>query len=761
MRTGKYENFLIIKEKGKNGGETHKIHSVFHKYFPVAQFTPNNHIERRIAAVDLVKKCSCSHAVAGEICGYHRNTVSKLCQMKELLGIEALFEDNRGLKAPLKYTETIRSGIQELLNAHPDWKDQMIADEASSQFGMKISRNAVARVRTGGAKQTEEKEPSTEDLIELARLADEVDRGNFDKRQLELNFEWDEEIKKESEECASEEAPKSERKTDQKLIADLQEGRRHNFSGALMHHLFLQETGFETIASLYPYQLGSTFQGRDILLTIYNSVNIGLPSIESLKLVNAVDFGILSGLPRSPEKETVRDHLGKMASLYLSDALVDSMAEVLLKRDFIDPEVFFIDGHFLPYYGLNVIAKGYFTVRRLAMKGNELYAVTDLQGRPLFFITESNEIDFRPIICRCAGKLIEYGVKRPILVFDRGGYGVHFFKELDMTGDFITWAKYVSDKNLRAISSEAFTVGISLNGKRYLIAEKLQIVQESIHTAKKEGRSEPVCIELRMVVIENIETGKRVAIFTNNEEKPSYEIARYMLNRWGDSENVFKEMMKKINLNYHPGYDIKEIENQPLVDNPDVILIKKAISALKKDIVETEREIELIEAREMKKSDKRRVSKIEKLKGKIEEKQKDIEGFEKKLTTLPDKVSIIELLKGKAMSRADLEKKKIYDFAQFMSYNSRERLVEIFRECYEDHRDIKQVLTKIVDSPGYIKLVGQTLIVVLDFIDNRKHYDAAVKFCRKLNKKGMRMSGRRKFRLSFHISKHPLTYSKN
>jgi hypothetical protein len=33
--------------------------------------------------------------------------------------------------------------------------------------------------------------------------------------------------------------------------------------------------------------------------------------------------------------------------------------------------------------------------------------------------------------------------------------------------------------------------------------------------------------------------------------------------------------MARFNLNYHPGYDIKELENQPLIDNPDIALIKK------------------------------------------------------------------------------------------------------------------------------------------------------------------------------------------
>jgi hypothetical protein len=52
----------------------------------------------------------------------------------------------------------------------------------------------------------------------------------------------------------------------------------------------------------------------------------------------------------------------------------------------------------------------------------------------------------------------------------------------------------------------------------------------------------------------------------------------------------------------------------------------------------------------------------------------DIAGFEDKLSQLPVKISIIDLLKGRSMSRCDLEKKKLYDLMQFMAYNSRERL---------------------------------------------------------------------------------------
>jgi transposase len=753
MHTGKFKGLLIILDKDDRG-IVH--HIVCCQYVPVARFNPKSDTERKLAAIDLVEQRNCSRKTAGQICGFHRNTVTKLVRTKKLLGIEAVTEDNRGLKEPYKYIRKVRAHIKEMLSEHPDWKDQDIADQATKDLKMQISRSAVARIRTEDDDKKDENSLSKADLIVMARLADNVDKTNFDKRQLELNFEWDKEIKEKAEQCSKEEAPESAQKLDQRLIDRLQQGERFNFCGALMYNLFLQEIGFYEIASAFPLIPGATYQSRDILAAIFHSINLGIPSIEALKLVNADELGVLLGMNRAPDKETIRDHLSLMAKQYLSDTLIDRFAQVLLRRNFIDPEVFFIDGHFLPYYGLHVIAKGYYTVRRLAMRGNELYVVTDLQGRPLFFITESNEIDFRPIISRSAAKLVELGIPRPMLVFDRGGYGIHFFKELDEKADFVTWAKYVGDKALATIQESGFTVCMQFTDHKYLLAEEIRIVKESAQTASKEDRAQPSEMKLRMVVLNDVESGKRMAVYTNNMTKPLYDIARYMLNRWGDSENNYKEMMARFNLNYHPGYDIKELENQPLVDNPDIALIKKAIRTLHKEIEELEKEILLTQLKEKSRQDIRRQAKISKAEKLIEEKKEDISGFTERLVQLPEKVSIIDLLKGKPMTRCDLEKKKLYDLMQFMAYNSRERLVELFRECYDDPRDVKQVLDMITGREGYIKLVGQTVIVVLDWIQNKKHRKAAVRFCRLLNHKNVHLIGRLKLKLAFYVSNYPL-----
>jgi len=750
IKTERIGQFLIVQQRGKRG---HFVKTVFLNYIPVVHFKIDNSMEIKLAAIELVERGLCNRKTTGKICGLHRNTVFKLLRTKNLLGLEAVLKDHRGLKEPLKYITEIRSHIKKLQRKYPDWTDQTIADQAARDLGMEISRSAVARIRTEnqGPLWTQ-KRAGLKEIMEMSKVAETIDQECFDARQLRLNFEQDPQLRQKSEEFSQQPTPKAERETERLLIDRLQQGERNVFAGGLMHHLFFQEIGFEQLLEPLGLTKGDTYQSSEILGALFHSVGQGIASIEALKLVNASELGVLIGRHRSPDKETLRDHLTQIAQQYLSGELIDRFARRLLERGRIDPEVFFLDGHFLPYYGLHVIAKGYYTVRRLAMRGNELYAVSDLQGRPLFSMTESNEIDFRPIIIRTAEMLIDWGISRPTLVFDRGGYGIHFFKELSQQADFVTWAKYVGEASLERIPEEAFTLGLPFRGRKYLVAQQQRTVQESLATAQKEGRPKPSSMPLRLVVLRDVERGKRLGIDTNNTTRLASDIAYYMLHRWGDSENFFKEMMARFNLNYHPGYDIQELEKQPLVENPDIALTKKAIQALKKESQELGKEILLTEARLARHPDKRLSVKLAKLQSAREGKKTDLTQFEHKLIALPEKVSILDLLRGKPMSRCDLEKKKLYDLMQFMAFHSRERLVELFRSCYDDHRDIKQVLDMITSRAGYVKLIGQTLVVILDWIENPKHRQAAKRLCHLLNEKEITLNGRLKAKLFFHLS---------
>ncbi|MDL1976342.1 MAG: hypothetical protein LWX55_16540 [Deltaproteobacteria bacterium] len=415
--------------------------TVYFEYRPVVSFDPGKINERRLAVVQLVELGYCKKRIAGRICGFHRNTVGELLRTKRLLGIEAIFEDNRGPKAPWKYIDSIRKTIKKLIREHPEWTDKQIADSAAKQLETTISRSAVARIRTAN-QDTEIEQPTKHDLEELAKIADSIDLKQHDERQLSFNFEADSKFKKQVDEFADEDAPRPQADTDKVFIDRLQQGQRNVFAGMLFHHLFLDHIKFPN-AFDFPSTFNNTYDDYEVMEAILFGLNIGLPSIESHKLVNSQDMGLLLGRTSSPDETTIRLRLKQMAEFKPSESLIDHFADLFLSLGFINPEVFFIDGHFLPYYGLKVLAKGYHTVRRIIIKGNEIYVVSDLDGKPLFSITEGCDVDFRPIIIRAADKIISLGIDRPILVFDRGGYGVHFFSQLSTRADFVTWAKYV------------------------------------------------------------------------------------------------------------------------------------------------------------------------------------------------------------------------------------------------------------------------------------------------------------------------------
>ena len=745
------KHIFIIKQKDRNN---QLIVSVFYDYIPVARFNHDKSDERKLAAVELVERQISNITTAAKICGFHRNTISQFLVTKQTLGIKVLLEDNRGLKKPLKYKDDVRETIERLLCQHPDWSDQKIATQASELLDMDVHRNGVARIRVANLSPNDDEVFCSKDrLIELSKIAETIDQQKNDDRQLELNFEADEQFKQKKQQLEQLEPLQSTHKSEQNLIERLQQGQRSPFAGSFMHHLFLNEITYEKLFNCLPFIKGNTYQHRDILTMLYFTIANGLKSIESIKLVNAKDFGCVLGMDRSPDKDIIRKKLHNLSALNYSEPLIDGFARILLENNRIDDEVFFIDGHFLPYYGLCVIAKGYYTVRRLAMKGNELYVISDLNGRPLFFITESNDVDFRPIILRAADKLIELGIKRPILTFDRGGYGVRFFHELDDKADFVTWAKYLSDKQLDRISDECFKHGLPFNDNKYLVAEQIRDVSESIQTARKEGRDRPITIPLRLVVMENIDTGQRMGIYTNNKDKCASDVAYYMLNRWGDSENLYKELMSKFNLNYHPGYDIDELDNQPFVDNPDMALIKEAIHILQQEIDQLLTNQQDVQIHLSQRRDKRLTKKLSNIVKELEQKKHEQRNFEAKLQSLPEKVSIVELLKGKKMSRCDLEKKKLYDLMQFMVLHSYERLEDLFRTYYQDKRDIKPVLRMITNQAGYLKLIGNTLIVLLDRIDLNKYRLAAQQLCHQLNQMNIELKGHLKMNLHFYISK--------
>ncbi len=101
-------------------------------------------------------------------------------------------------------------------------------------------------------------------------------------------------------------------------------------------------------------------------------------------------------------------------------------------------------------------------------------------------------------------------------------------------------------------------------------------------------------------------------------------------------------------------------------------------------------------------------------------------------------------------------KKRIYDLLQIIAYHARERLVQEFRYEYKRPHDVKQILDKITGKGGYVKLIGQTLVVLVDWIERPAHRKAAQGLCRRINSLGIKLQGSLPMKLHFAISRTPL-----
>jgi hypothetical protein len=142
-----------------------------------------------------------------------------------------------------------------------------------------------------------------------------------------------------------------------------------------------------------------------------------------------------------------------------SEELIDEFALMYLNSGIAKWGVLYIDGHFLPYYGIYPITKGWHGVRKIPMKGSYNFIGVDAKFTPWIFLVRSSSEDLLEKIPEMLAKakrigrdigLSEQEIDDLILVFDREGYSAELYKFIDgrdrkdkkRRAIFISWAKY-------------------------------------------------------------------------------------------------------------------------------------------------------------------------------------------------------------------------------------------------------------------------------------------------------------------------------
>jgi transposase len=474
-----------------------------------------------------------------EAFGVHVNTVRKYVTLFAEEGFAGLRPESRGPRGSWKLTPSlrgkillvaIRDNIREVEEIQRKLKEEWRAEVSAPSIREVLEENGLILGREGeeGEERRQEElfqpEPSGGQLSWLFEVGrDGEGRGAGTPAGCEgLGAEANARRC-----CGGREPGRRNYSVPQRLYLDrLEQGDYNAYAGGLLLAPLLRKYEYlQTVRDVFEVEAQEGYSLEEFSLTLLYFDLFGFRSLEDFKRAYAEEFGLLLGRVQSPSLFSLRRFLHKIRAFGKSEELIDAFGRGYLKHGFAKWGVMYIDGHFMPYYGVFPIHKGWHGVRQMPMKGSYNFLAVDEEFHPWLFLVRSSAEDLLqkiPELIEKAQRLRDEAGgegkdKRLIVLFDREGYSAELFRQLnDKNGlgrngkvIFISWAKYV-DRWVDDEPAERFDKTLEVT---YQIREPETV--RYFQTKRQMNRYG----EIRAVVIESGYEKKRAVIYTNGTEE--------------------------------------------------------------------------------------------------------------------------------------------------------------------------------------------------------------------------------------------------
>src|SRR6516162_147151 len=195
---------------------------------------------------------------------------------------------------------------------------------------------------------------------------------------------------------------------------------------------------------------GRQFGWRQTVATTIFCFALRFRSLEDWKNGRRQDLGVLIGQPHAPSVLSLRTKVKALAESVDPVSFVREMLRRYLALEPVWEGLYYVDGHFCPYYGQHPTPCGWDAKRRLAVKGHTDVYLHDARGRTLFFFSQP----LNDSLARALPAAVEeirpvHGPQPFTLVFDRGGYSGDAFRFLQQQNiGFITYLRGRSVRRL-------------------------------------------------------------------------------------------------------------------------------------------------------------------------------------------------------------------------------------------------------------------------------------------------------------------------
>jgi transposase len=693
--------------------------------------------------------------------GRHVNSVQRYLAGFAEQGVRGLLSERSGPKGPGKITAAVRARILLIVLREGVWELEAIQRRLAQDWHEVVSvpsiqqvlkENGLGQAQTGGedggAVQSElfALEDPPQLRLDLGGQADTPTAGcqELPAQEKEKGGDSGRAAASQVGDPAVGGAARRSYSSAQRLYLDqLEQGADNTYAGGLLFVPLLARYKFlPTLRKVITLPTHEGYSLEELALTLFYLDVFGFGSLEDFKRAYPEEFGLLVGRSQSPSHFTLRRFLHQVRKLGRGEALIDEFAVAYLRTELAAWGVMYIDGHFMPYYGLYPISKGWHGVRQMPMKGSYNFLAVDEQFTPWLFLIRSCTEDLLQKIPELIEKAKQIGeqagvsrerLDRLIVLFDREGYSAQLYRYLEGKDQgegkrralFISWAKY-ADKWVNDLPEAQFNQVARVT---YEIQKPEEIAYlETTRAMSKYGK-------IRAVVIQSGADKRRSAIYTNGsaEEIGAERIVALLCRRWGE-ENAIKQLLHQHWINYTPGYFTEQLEQQPMVDNPQAKELKQQRAGLVSEL--NRLKIELADHLLLRPALKRRNpprSQKEVLDD-IALVESTILLTDQQLGKLPAKIPFDEAHAGRKLLKLNHEKKRFLDCIKVFACNLQAEMCRRLLQYYDWQKEVLPALAMIVERSGYVKLEGGRLEVTLRRFRNGEIDYAARHLCDDLNR---------------------------
>jgi hypothetical protein len=468
-------------------------------------------------------------------------------------------------------------------------------------------------------------------------------------------------------------------------------------------------------------------------------------SLEQLKHERREEAGRVLGLGRLPCLDTLWGWFYSVAKQRRAEMLLGAFFADQLQRGLVGTDVWFTDGHLLPYTGAHKVHASYHTQRRMPTPGQTNLVTCDGRGRIVCFEIQEGKGDLRARILALGSYAREQSLGvMPLQVFDREGDGLGFFSALvAQQTPFVTWEKNADHQRLLAFEETCFTHELRLNGTDYRLLEETKACTyvpeaEGAHTEARPAHR----FELRRVVVWNLRTDHRTSVLCWDGAlalSPA-AIAAAILNRWGASENTFKHIKDRHPYHYHPGFAVGESEKQDIA-NPEIKGLEQRIQATKTQLNRLYKQHAKSKPSTNKDGTPRANSKQQRIAEDIAAHEAELARLKDGRAKLPERVDVADLANYRSFKAIDNEGKNLFDFVTAAVWNARRQLIDWLEDSYAKDSDRVDLLYAILHCHGWIRSDGQWVVVRLEPLQQPARRYAQEQLCRKLSGLGARIPG--------------------